>query len=704
MVQVFFQRNSVTMRTIHAVLIAIPLVFISCSACNDDDKKMVEQKGAMEVAHGDPIYQSITRIAFMQKDSRATNSHNIHFSTLESYHKNPDGDKTVVYKYNIESGNLNSIHIPGSIEVRAQAFSRLTGKYVFGASLCPQIFLYNPLDQAVETVFSSSAGAWIHEIAVKDNFAYTILSTPSSPIPGFEGILKIDIQTKEWEVIHFKDRMEQNWGGVQSVDPTGRIWFWRGFGPSILKWYDAEHGIRERQISGYEGWTVKSWDVWGKDFYLILTTDESDMMKIQVDPITLEIKKNKPSSISEETKLFMSLMPVDLYHKDGELISSIYYSPKTFKWYKVDSEKMIINFLGHWDPGKYKVLGFTGSNLVVWKEGQKVYAIINFNTGDITINDINAPNISPADITSLVIGNDGYLYGGGYLTMSDMFKYNPVNNDVMLLKQAIPDGEGQVNSLFKGINGNIYGAGYPDSVIFKYDPALPWNPGHNPLSNPVNIGPMGHHNQMRAYRGIQDLDGNIWYQSVSDYSLPTAHALARVDFSAREVIVKTDLDDNFPIIKDLAIYDKTHILLLGEKGGSHKLFLLNQKDFVIEKDRELEREGGVLVNLAPQNPDANDLFLAQEDILYRVNNKNLSLQPVHKARGRIVKILRGQGNDIILLGQHHIEMIDNKSGDWEIWWNGSVFQHLSWIPAVFYNESLFIADEHKLKRFTPPEH
>lgn len=690
--QVSFQKK---LLLIYVVLMAVFLLSISCQA--SDDKKPVEKNWSMEVVHNALIYQGITRIAFMH-------SYNIHFSTLESYHKNPEGDKTVIYKYNIEDGNLSSIQIPGSIEVRSQAFSMMTGKYVFGASLCPQVFLYNPLDQTVETVFSSSKGAWIHELAVKDNFAYTILSTQTSPIFGFEGILKIDILTREWEVILFKDKMKQNWGGVQSVDPTGRIWFWRGLGPAIQKWYDAKHGMRKRHLPGYEDWTVKSWDIWGKDFYLILTTDENYMMKIQVDPVKLEIKK-KPLSLppSEDVKLFMELMPVDLYHKDGEAISSIYYNPKTFKWYKINSEKMAITFLGHWDIGKYKVLGFTGSNLFAWKEGQKVYAIINFKTGDITINDINAPNISPADITSLVAGNDGYLYGGGLLTMSDMFKYNSVNNDVMLLKQAIPDGEGQVNSLFKGIDGNIYGAGYPDSVIFKYDPALPWNPGHETSSNPVNIGPMGHYNQMRARRGIQDLDGNIWYQSVSDYSLSTVNALSRVDFSNRKMIVKTDLNDSFPIIKDLAIYDETHILLLGEKDGKYKLFLLNQRDFVIEQEKELERKGGILVNLDPQSSDANELFLAQQDILYRVNN-DFSLQPVHKARCHIVKILKGQGNSIILLGQHHIEMINNKSGDWEIWWNGLVFKYLSCIPAVFYNGSLFIADEHKLKRLTPPEH
>jgi len=493
--------------------------------------------------------------------------------------------------------------------------------------------------------------------------------------------------------------MEQNWGGVQSIDPSGRIWFWRAY-PYILKWYDSDHGITGRHLPDHEDWLVKSWDVWGSDFYLILTS-KSSMIKKRVDPITLEIKSGPPSTL-EETVLFMGLMPVDIYHQ-GNMISSVYYNLETFEFYQLNNEERTVTFLGRWNPGDFKVLGPQYSkNMIIWKEGQKVFGIVDLTSGDVRVNDINAPNISRADITALVLGNDGYLYGGGALTISDMFKYNPVSNDVVLLKQAIPDGEGQVNSLFEGLDGNIYGAGYPDSVIFKYDPSLPWSPGDGPSSNPVNVGPLGHYNQMRAHRGIQDLEGNIWYQSVGDYAYPIVHALAKVNFTNRNVIVKTDIRDGFPVVKGLAVYDDTNILLLGEKDNEYKLYVLDQREFVIKKEHEIEMAGGLLVNLDPKNPDAGMLFLAHQNILYRVH-KNLSLQPIHKARGPIVNILRGRGRNIILIGQNYISMIDNISGDWQVWWDTKVLQHLAWPAAVLHDDVMFIADGEKLKKFILPK-
>jgi hypothetical protein len=688
-----------------------------------------QEMGQLEIVHASPIFQDITRVAFMHPMSEGHPL--IHFSTLESYSRNPSGDQFLWISFDPISKKTESQIVPGSPEARAYAYSKTLNRYVLGTSLDPRLFLYDPEHRTLEPLFKGPrSNAFVHSLAVKDDYAYTILSTPASPIRGYNGILKVHLQTGKYQIISYSDQMAQGWGGVQTIDPTGRIWFYRAY-PMRMMWVDDKKGMRDRSFPGFDGWTVESWDVWDGESYLLLTNLRGEFTKRRVDLERMIDQGALPEPLLEQSRIFLESIRVDLYHSDPST-DSLYFNPKDFTFYKRRADHDHFSLIGRINLGRFEVTGFhqmpqegptrwihpnygelgilglsPEGDLMVWRRGRKSYAVADFQSGALRFHEIEVSNLSPADITSLAVAKDGSLYGGGILTFSHLFKLNLQTKQTTLHKEAIPNAEGQVNSMFTGRDGKIYGAGYPDSVLFQFDPSASWNPGPTAINNPTHLGPMGHHRQMRARKGIQDLDGIVWYQSVTDYDFPIAHALGRADFSNRTLTVKTDLEDGFPEVEDLAVFDPQRLILLGKKEGKPGLYLLYQKGFQIEKEKDLSESGGVLVNLDPSDQVASRLFLAQGRKLYQVN-PDLSLRLLHRSLREISAIVSGEGKDILLIGKAHIERINLESGAKDVWWNKGdkpgryLFKHLSWTPAVFHEGFLYLADEEKMWRFQPP--
>lgn len=714
----------------------IPLTLLATAAFIAATITPSQRHGHFSIAHRSPVFQDITRMAFLHQSRQDLSS--LHFSTLESYHRNPNGDRALLVAHKPASSRTSTASISGSIEIRCYAYSKAISRYVLGASLDPQIFLYDPENHGVKLIFSGRpSDGFVHSLAVGTEHVYTILSHATKN--RGDGILKINMHTGRRTTLPFTDTSPQGWGGVQAVDPTSRIWFYRAY-PLQMMWHDAQNGMRPRSIPGFEGWSVESWDAWGGHTYLLLTNSKGEFIKHRIDLISLKSPKEAKPPESSNMRLFMESIRLDLYNTESPALGNLYFHPGSSTFYKRDSPKDNFTFLGSFDLGIFQVMGFSqtpqesptrwqhptlgeievlgisaDNELIIWLRGRKIYATGDFKNHTLTLKEVSAPSLSPADITSLAIGADGFLYGGGIMTMSHIFRIDPATSEAQLLKGAIPNAEGQINALWAGWDGKLYGAGYPNSVLFRFDTSAPWNPGMTPGSNPLNLGPMGHFNQTRASKGVQDLDGAVWYESVTDYSIPIAHALAKADFNKRTLVVKTDLADGFPQVKDLAVLDREHLLLLGQSKGRPALFVLNQREFRIENMRELSQAGGVLVNLAPPKGTTR-LFLAQGKTLFRVQ-RDLALEPIHKSEGVILRILAGTANDVILIGERHIEKITPTSGQTALWWDGRpwhqgrgtrskpggrVFRHASWTPAVFRNGVLHVADEEKIWSFYPP--
>lgn len=689
-------------------------------------------RGRFRLAHPAPIYQDLTRAAFLHRSGRGPGS--LHFSTLESYHRNPRGDKALLVSRELDSGRTGVTVVPGSIEARRYAYSRALGRYVLGTSLDPQLFLYDPDTRGIEHVFSGRpSDGFVHGLAVRGTDAYAIFSRPEKK-PGL-GLLKVDLKTGKAKTIPFVDDLAQGWAGVQTVDPSDRVWFYQAY-PLRPMWHDASGGTRPRHWPGYEGWNVESWDTWKGREYLLLTNRRGGFVKLPVD---LSALKSRPAPDEPSSQLFLESIRVDLHHNGGPALDGLYFHPKSSSFYLKDPSTDDFALLGKLELGEFQLMGFNDEpqespvawkhpalgevealgtapdgGLIVWLRGRRAFARAGWNARSLKLEQVEAPVLSPAEITSLAAGADGLLYGGGALTMSHLFRFDPETGEARLLRGAVPNSEGQVNSLISGRDGKMYGAAYPDSVLFRFDPTKPWKPGRAQGSNPLNLGPMGHRRQMRASKGVQDLDGAVWYQSVSDYSFPPAHALAKADFSRRTLTVKTDVDDGFPQVDDLAVFDRDHLLLLGRSGGRGALFLLDQRAFKAERARDLPQAGGTLVNLASEGSEAR-LFLAQSGTLYRVG-RDLSLAPIHELPEPILKILAGTGDEVILIGRTRVETFDPRTGKAAVWWSGRswafgsdrgkpggfVYRHASWVPAVFRKGVLQIADEDKIWTFYPP--
>ena len=669
--------------------------------------------GRFEVVDPHPIFQGITRTAFMHSGGSNPKDMAVHFSTLESYHRNTDGDRFLMYRYRIDSGRLDSITIQGSIEARSSAYVPSMDRFVLGASLDPKVLLYNPADQNVQTIFSlPDGGAWIHDIATDGRYAYTVLSASQATgkLARFNGVLKIDLRTGEPDVIPFTDRLPHAWGGVESIDPSGRIWLWRGE-PRIGYWYDVATGFRKRAIKGYDGWTVSAWDQWGDRFFVIVTGEGGQSVKVEIKIDTLEPVSASDFARNDTCRLFLTLLPLDPTRRAGPQLEGLYSGPRDGRIFRVAPKDEIIFETGNLKADDFVPLGeLLGDRMALWLPGQKSLAVASLVSGDRAVKRINAPHLSPADITGLAAGADGAIYGGGYLTITDMFRFDPATGKTRLLESAIPYGEGQVNSLYAGTDGKIYGGGYPFAVIYQYDPLRAWAPGEWPDANPRNVGKMKGDELTRPFKAVQDRDGAIWHTATGDLYIPVAHGLVRIDFATGIKQVKTDVADGFPVIEDLAVFDDAHLVLLGRQGPKKRLFLLDQRDFRIE----LAGPDAVcpsycsLINLTPDH-GLDALYLADGDSVYRVL-PDLSLARVHQAIAPVLKAVAVPEGGLLLMGLEHIEYTDSGRGIWEVWWDGrdrperQVLDSPTWLAVAVQRGVVYIGYRQVLRVFHPPTH
>lgn len=683
--------------------------------------------GVFEVAHAAPMHQDITRAAFLVR--APDRADRIVFSTLEA---SGSGDRRFLlaaYEPGTERTSIDTV--PGSAEGRSFAYAESLGVYVLGTSLVPQLLTYDPATEAIRMVFRGPKHtAWIHRLAVQGSVAVTVLSTSTDGVPGFKGILRVDLRTGRSRVVPFPAGGASGYGGVETVDPTGRVWLYRAY-PYRRLWYDSATGFRDRRLAGFEAWSVESWDRWRGADYVLLSNRRGELVKRRVDLNTLQVVTGLSSAAADEdTERFLELVPVDLFHTAGPTLASLYYHPSTGRFYFRDTARDTWTTAGraelgrlelagfHGGPqesplrwqhsmyGEVEVLGTLGGELIVWMRGRKTYGAVELATGRLALTDIPAASLSPADITALAGGSDGALYGGGILTMSHLFRVEPRTGATTLLSGAVPNAEGQVNGLWAGRDGMLYGVGYPDAVAFRFDPALPWNPGTAPESNPLNLGALNHGGQSRARRGVEDADGLLWFQSTSDYTASVTHAVARADFDRRRVDVRTDAEPGFPSVDDLAVFGRADMLLLGRRNGRPGLFVIDRGTMRVIRERPLSRAGGLLASGDLQDVTAMP-WLVQGRTLSRLE-PDLSLTHVHRALGPITNVLAAGAGAVLLVGSRHVEHI-GADGRATLWWRAGggagdpIFRDRSWMPVAVLGDALYVGDGARLLKLHRPE-
>lgn len=675
--------------------------------------------GRLEVADERPILQDLTRAALLAADAQGRPV--VVYSTLESYHRNESGDRFLLHSFSPDGERRGSAEVLRSVEARSWAHAPALGGFALGASLRPAIHLYDPSDGSVRLLFEGpDANAWLHDLAVDGTTIWTILSTPGRAVDGYAGLLRVDAADGSAEVVPFPDERAQNYGGVQTVDPTGRVWYYRAY-PMERAWYD-EAGHRPREAPGWPGWAVEGWDSFEGRGYLVLSSAGGEVRK---EPFDLETLRPADAPDDEEERLFRRLVPVDLHRKWGPAAEGLQADPSDGSFHLVGSDGTIrrlgavdlgrLDLSGfHGGPqetatrwtsprlGEVQVLGLDGDGaLLLWQRGRKTLVQADLATGETRPRLLDAPHVSPSEITSLVADRDGVLYGGGILTFTHLFRHDPRTGETTLLREAVPNSEGQVNMLVAGPDGALYGAAYPGAVPFRFDPSMPWAPGEAPGANPASLGPVGHRSQMRALRGAVASDGSFWYESVGDYADPVAHALVHADFAARRVRAWTDLDDGVPRVADLALWDDERLVVCGERDGP-VLAMVSRRDGTVLSERPTEGACGAMLRAEGLQGEGPRVYVAVgRDV--SVVGEDLSLRLVHRAGQDVARMIELPDRRIVLVGLAHAEAIDPATARWSTWWEGPepLLADLNWRPVAWSGGSLYVGRGEELARLTP---
>ncbi|WP_116948951.1 Ig-like domain repeat protein [Jiangella endophytica] len=134
-------------------------------------------------------------------------------------------------------------------------------------------------------------------------------------------------------------------------------------------------------------------------------------------------------------------------------------------------------------------------------------------TGEVWTHQLSLPG-NPTNITALVSGPDGSVYGGTYETNA-LFGYDPATGDTTVYGNVAPGRTGEILSMVTA-GDKIFIGSYINNVVTVFDPAQPWNPGSSPASNPRDLGPVGD-NQYRPWDMEVGPDGRVWVASSAAY-------------------------------------------------------------------------------------------------------------------------------------------------------------------------------------------
>lgn len=674
----------------------------------------------LPVFHAGPAHETLTRVAFL--DLRANGQSQLFFSTLESNADLVAERGFFLVSHATESQVTRTLWVAGSAEARSVAFDSGSSSYVLGASLPARIFRFDAAaDSLIELYSAPKQTAWVHGLSVHGDYAYFMLSTPVADKQS-RGIRRVDLLTGKTDVLIINDDLTQGFGAVQTVDPTGRVWFYRAY-PLSLQWYDR--GVNQpRRLVGYEGWSIESWDdIDGRQF-LILSDSAGSVQKVQVN---LRDLTPFPTTLPKTDDVLLRVVPVDLHHSGVPALAGLYVDPSDNRFFRTTGLGRSLRFLGQANLGRLEVMSAHGTpqesairwmhpalgelrvlgmlpngSLAVWVAGGKTLVFADLVSGVLSTTAIKVENLSPADVTALAKGADGLLYGGAYLTWTDIFSLDPESGTARVLSGAVPRLEGQVNMLIAGSDGYLYGAAHPGSVPFRFDPRATWNPGASVASNPRNLGTL-RNRQERAFHGVQAGEGTFWYQSVSDYHERRIYALVKADFVKGRVDVRTDQENGFPSVFDLTVFDSTHLLLLGIKGRAPGLYSLDRRTFSIAKMAPLQSADGRLIRIGIPTFPYHRILLIQNNRVAIVDN-DLSLSFVHRTLSSVLAAVPDD-NAVMLIGRHFVERLTFPGPKTSLWWRSTLsrtFTDTAWTPAEVVDGVLFLANEQRVHCLTAP--
>lgn len=154
----------------------------------------------------------------------------------------------------------------------------------------------------------------------------------------------------------------------------------------------------------------------------------------------------------------------------------------------------------------------------------------------------------PVPILTLHAGASGTVYAGGFL--SGFAAVDPDTGETAFHRF------GQIESI-REVGAHVWIGAYPDSRLYRYDPALPWSsPEYDPgppgsADNPVKVADLTEHHQVRA-RAMTDTGAHLAYGTMPD-ATTLGGALVIVDKDTMDTTVHR------PVVTDQSIVSLTHV-------------------------------------------------------------------------------------------------------------------------------------------------
>jgi len=677
-----------------------------------------------------PLHYSLSRVSFLGRSLGDQKQQSLYFSTLEKYeYENSQG---FLVEVSLDSFTVtNSLPFFRSVELRSICHEPTQDLTWLGASLYPQLYKFEDtsspshLTKVVDFSPETEYG-WTQQIGCGlDGTVWSISSQPKSHGIS-EWLVGYNSHTEEEHRVTLEPSMTTgSFGGVESVDPSGRVWFFRTFGDDYQPfWYSPSSKLVEKaHIPNYPDHTPHNWFEWGKT--------EPESMVVDLSPSTISLFEWEQVQTDETTHTFIrvnrenlkfietvelpetykNLTPI-FVGRNRRQGNSIYYMHKISRnVFLVDGRKKEI-LTTDWKIPKESGVQWLGiskqSKLIGWKaENKQIVTVMMTSDGEThtQINHVDHRNASPADIIGLVVDDVGEkIFGGGMQTL-DMFQTQLKSGKTINLGWSIPGSIGELHNMLNFEN-NIYFVAYINSTIGIYNPSAPWNPGKTNSSNPRNFGPLGNYNQQISYGSAIDAQNRkIYFTSYSSYSGTPVQALAILDVDTQTVKTFNTKDHrvpNFATQYDQFDLDPTgNLLMLIESPTGHQLARLTAGDFsILSKSVDITPTSKFKFHHA-----SNRILLAQGSKLFWLSPDLKSMSIAGSLDDEVVRIITNSKHDLAILtnksiihisSDHDGELIafpEIKSGLWS--WQ--------YRPAVMDDmRNVFFARGPDLYRQNPP--
>jgi len=691
--------------------ISILLIFVTVCAFGNYTKEIelnilnedlaIPTIASIELYIDNPIYQDITRSVFFESKINT-----VMFSTLESYKPDGSGHNFLMVASKIDSlvsNDHESIKIKNSREARSCTSGELLNEYFCGTSLIPQVIKLNTDYFSSEIIYrNDDYSGWIHGLASDRNGNLYFINSSGVYLP--DGVNKINIYGGDYRYLHhdlllttpYTKTSSQTYGGVDLIDQNGVVWFWKAY-PWQQVFLLPDGSEMNRNI---DGWSAEGFEKIYENIYHVFTNKNGDFDKrkildtfsderfdnfINVDLQFRSYNNSKVIYFDQSSNQFY------IFNKDDNSwsnpISNEFGEPMTEFMLGKDKEAALLWF--HPEYGGIKIIGATENDEIIgWQYGRKSFFLLSDEKNKYEI-DIN--NLSPAEITGLAY-LQGKIYGSGNLTWSHIFSYSP--EDLEVLKDAIPNNEGQIDLLFTGMDGYLYGMGYPGAKVFRYNPDLSWNPGNDITSNPKSCGALN--GQTRGIKGFRD-SIDSFYLTESDYSALKITSISKIDINTCKVTQRTDLEDSnhhedsYPSIKDIVDIRNGELLAVGKSDGSSVLMIIDKNNLDIIDTANIDGEKHTLFS---SKSFTKSLIGFDSSVCIIQNNLELSscLNLNHNA-SKIYEL----GSYALIFGLEDLTIVDNNLNIVNSYTSASLglnefFPYLSLMHVVTNNNELFFSN------------